>query len=123
MRNPIVVILIAAILCIASFLSGCGNNTALYGRKITESGVTSIGAILADPADFDGKVVKIEGDITEECPSGCWFRLKDESGIMYVNIHPSNLVIPQAQGRRAVVEGVVKKEGLKVSVIGSGVEV
>lgn len=115
-------VLIVAVLCPACFLSGCGSKTKLYGQPIVEKNITPIGDILANPAQFSGKTVKIQGKIAQECPSGCWFMLQDESGTLYVNIHPSNLVIPQAIGHQASVAGVVEKEGAKVSLIGNGVE-
>lgn len=103
--------------------AGCRTRPELYGQPLAEQQITPIGDLLAQPAKFEGKRVKIRGTITTECPAGCWFNLKDDTGTVYVNIHPSNLVIPQRQGHQATVEGVVKTENGRTSVIGSGVEV
>lgn len=123
MKRTVILTITIAFICAAWCMSGCAAKTTLYGQEIAEKNITRIGDILANPAKSEGKTVKIKGKITEECPSGCWFMLKDDSGTMYVNIHPKNFVIPQASGRMAAVEGVVKKEGPKVSIIGSGVEI
>jgi len=68
--------------------------------------------ILQDAASYDGKTVVIEGIIETECPSGCWFIVNDDSGSIYVDILPSNFVIPQKRGEEAKVYGkVVIKDG------------
>lgn len=102
-------------------IAGCSPKGQTYGQSVTESNVTGIGAILAKPDSFAGKTVRIEGEITEVCPSGCWFRIKDATGVMYVNLYPSAFVIPQVRGRRAAVQGTVKKEHTNISVVGTGV--
>ena len=64
--------------------------------------------ILQDAASYDGKTVVIE----TECPSGCWFIVNDDTGSIYVDILPSNFVIPQKRGEEAKVYGqVVIKDG------------
>lgn len=68
--------------------------------------------ILQDAASYDGKTVVIEGIIETECPSGCWFIVNDDTGSIYVDILPSNFVIPQKRGEEAKVYGeVVIKDG------------
>ncbi len=42
-----------------------------------------------------------------ECASGCWFILNDGSASLYVDILPSNFVIPQKSGSDAKVYGEV----------------
>ncbi len=95
-------------------IAGCGpvvvGGTSSDGSDENQpsvSAVTPIGDILNKPSDYDGKTVTIEGKITLECGSGCWFNLADESGIIYVDIAPNNLVIPQKVGSKAKVTGVV----------------
>ena len=123
MKNIIVATLIIMILFSTWFLSSCGTKTGVFGQPVTEAITTRIGDILAHPAQFTAKAVKIEGKITEECPAGGWFMLKDESGIIYVDLHASYFAIPQAVGSRAVAQGIVKKEGTQVSITGKGVQI
>ena len=71
-----------------------------------------IADILQNAAAYEGKMVVIEGMIETECPSGCWFIVNDDTGSVYVDILPSNFVIPQKRGEDAKVYGeVVVKDG------------
>lgn len=68
--------------------------------------------ILQNASAYEGKMVVIEGMIETECPSGCWFIVNDDTGSIYVDILPSNFVIPQKRGEDAKVYGeVVVKDG------------
>jgi len=71
-----------------------------------------IADILQNASAYEGKMVVIEGMIETECPSGCWFIVNDATGSIYVDILPSNFVIPQKRGEDAKVYGeVVVKDG------------
>lgn len=117
-----IVIAVFITLVFSLLLLGCGTKVGLYGQEITETNTTQIGDILARPDQFAGKIVKLEGKITEECPAGGWFMLKDKTGIIYVNLHPSYFAIPQAVGQKVVAQGIVKKEGSRIEIIGKGVQ-
>jgi len=121
-RIIIGIALVAAVLVSVCFLGGWGAKGRIFGQSLSEAALTPIGDILAHPEQFTGKTVKVEGKIMEECPAGGWFLLKDKSGIIYVNLHPSYFAIPQAIGRQVIAGGVVKKEYTQISVIGKGVE-
>ncbi|VVB64658.1 Uncharacterised protein [uncultured archaeon] len=56
---------------------------------------------------LDGKMVVVEGKIDEECGSGCWFIVNDDTARLYVNIRPNNFVIPQKRGSNVKVYGKV----------------
>lgn len=123
MKNISIIILIlaAAVLAIGSF-GGCSQREKLYGEKITEEKITSIGNILSSPDNFKDKSVKVQGRITDECPAGGWFYLKDDTGTIYVNLHPSYFAIPQVRGKEVAAQGRLRKEGTQVEIIGEGVE-
>lgn len=79
--------------------------------------------ILENSTLYDGKMVVIEGLIETECPSGCWFILNDNTGSIYVDILPSNFVIPQKRGDDAKVYGkVIIKDGDPM-IVGKMVEI
>lgn len=79
--------------------------------------------ILQNASAYEGKMVVIEGMIETECPSGCWFIVNDATGSIYVDILPSNFVIPQKRGEDAKVYGeVVVKDGDPM-IIGKMVEI
>jgi len=111
-------------------IAGCSNNSSgnssekseRYGVNITEKRVVNTKDILANPDEYLDQTVRLEGKITRECPSGCWFFLEDETGTIYVDINPSGLSIPPKVGKKVVVEGVPTKINNVVSIIGKGVE-
>ena len=103
-------------------VAGCGR-TEKFGKEIITSEVTKIGNITSKPDKYIDKIVKVEGEITGECPTGCWFYLKDDTGTIYVDIESSNLTIPQRTGSKAIVEGEVKSKEGRVEIIGKGVRI
>lgn len=105
------------------FVVGCAHKGGEFGQPLTETNATIIKNILSAPQQFKGKVVRVEGKIIEECPAGGWFILKDNTGTIYVNLHPSYFAIPQALNHSASAQGKVKVEDNQVSVIGEGVEI
>lgn len=123
MKTKIYISFFIALFLIGAIIVGCTVKKSVYGQHISETNVTSIGDILANPEQFNQKIVRIEGKIIKECPSGGWFMLKDNAGIIYVDLHPSYFAIPQAVGSKVVAEGRVKKDGQSVVVIGKGVEI
>ena len=103
-------------------LCGCAKKPGIYGSQLTQTKATPVAEILKQPNQFVGKVVRVEGKIVQECPAGGWFMLKDNTGVIFVNLHPTEIAIPQAVGSKIVAEGKVKKEDNQISVIGDGVE-
>ena len=75
-----------------------------------------------EPA-FDGKYVVIEGKIDSECGSGCWFIVDDGTAQLYVDILPSNFVIPQNRGSQVKVYGKVTTRDSDPLLIGKIVEI
>lgn len=72
--------------------------------------------------ELKGHNVVLEGKIVNECGSGCWFILDDGTGTIYVDLAPSNLVIPQKRGSFARVTGTVTQKGTSTYIIGTKVE-
>ena len=103
-------------------LYGCAKKQAVYGAQLSETKVTTAAEIFKQPAQFVGKSVRLEGKIVQECPAGGWFMLKDDTGVILVDLHPSEIAIPQAVGHSITAQGKVKKEYNQISVIGEGAE-
>jgi hypothetical protein len=99
-----------------------GSSIAAAPPALAAATTTRIGDILQDPRGFDGKTVIVEGKIASECPSGCWFTLKDGNAVIYIDLNPSNLVIPQRKGSNAKVTAKVVTEGSDVYLIGNKVD-
>lgn len=50
--------------------------TQSFGAGVTVAELTSIEKILAEPAAFKGKTVRVEGMVVDVCPKrGCWFEM------------------------------------------------
>ncbi len=100
------------------------NNTGASPAPPAAEGAKAarIGEILQDPRGWDGKKVVVEGRIASECPAGCWFTLKDGNAVIYIDLIPSNLVIPQRKGSYAKVTAKVIAEGSDVYLIGTKVD-
>ena len=107
-------------------ISGCtGNsndNSEKYGVDISEKEITVVKEILSNSNEYLNQTVRLEGKITRECSSGCWFFLEDDSGTIYVDINPSGLSIPPKVGKKVTVEGVPTNRNGRISIIGKGVE-
>jgi hypothetical protein len=103
-------------------VAGCAPKESVYGKPLSETKATTVAELFKNADTLAGKYVRLEGKIVQECPSGGWFVLKDDTGVILVDLHPSQIAIPQAVGRSAAAQGKVKKEYGQVSVVGEGVE-
>jgi hypothetical protein len=108
---------------------GCGAKTGgtaksnAYGKAIpADMAVTTAKEILANPQAWEGKDVLVAGKITSECPSGGWVWVQDSTAQVYVNMHPTNVFIPQAVGKTVRAMGKVVLESGQPSVVGYGLE-
>lgn len=102
---------------------GGGGGDSLYGEAMSGLSITKISDILARPGEYDGKAVALRGKIVQECPTGCWFNLEDQTGVIYVDIKPSGFAIPQYTGKEVTVEGTVTVRGQRVMILGKGVKI
>ncbi|MCX6008685.1 MAG: hypothetical protein NTW48_01345 [Chloroflexi bacterium] len=84
--------------------------------------IVKIDEVLGEPESYEGQAVVVEGKIVSECGAGCWFTLNDGTGTIYVDLAPSNLVIPQKRGAVAKVYGEVVVEKGDAYIIGNKVE-
>ena len=86
-------------------------NMEVFGEGTSIDETTQIADILADPASFVGKTVKIEGRIKDVCPmQGCWIEVETEDGqqAMIVKVNDGEIVFKQeSKGKHAVAEGEV----------------
>jgi len=118
----VLLIIILIILGISGCSSNSSENRERYGVDITKKEVVNTKDILSSPDKYLGQTLRLEGKIVRECPSGCWFFLKDETGTIYVDINPSGLSIPPKVGKKVVVEGVPESKNGRITINGKGVE-
>jgi hypothetical protein len=80
-----------------------------FGAEITEATSTPLSTIAADPAKFDGRIVRTEGTVTAVCKArGCWMDLGDEPATAHVRMAGHGFFVPKsAAGRRAIVQAKV----------------
>lgn len=79
--------------------------------------------IVQNEKAFDGKMVVIEGRIDDECGSGCWLIVNDDTASLYVTIRENNIVIPQKRGSQVKVYGEVTTINGDPAMIGKIVEI
>jgi len=115
------------ILVVAAVVVGCGGGAKAgaksnaYGKAIpADMAVTTAREIVNNPQAWEGKDVLVAGKITSECPSGGWVWVQDSTGQVYVNMHPTNVFIPQHVNRGVRAMGKVVLESGQPSVVGYG---
>jgi len=120
-KTTFILALISAV-SIWFIVAGCGRKAGIYGKPLTETKATAVAELFKNPDNFAGKTVRLEGKIVQECPAGGWFMLKDDTGVILVDLHPAQIAIPQAVNHYVTTQGKVKKEYSQISVVGEGVE-
>lgn len=101
MKKRILTVVSLAMLVAATVFSiGCTKGKT-YGNTIP-AGIkpTPIAAVLKDQQRYAKETVVIEGSITSICPAGGWFYLRDQTGEIYVNNHPTFIFIPPQDRRQ-----------------------
>jgi hypothetical protein len=101
--------LIAVVLLAAQFATA-GDTTSL-GQPLEGLEPTPIEVIVADPDAWEGKDVRISGEVTGVCAmQGCWMDLvSPENATLRVKVDDGVIVFPpEAVGQRAVAEGKVE---------------
>ena len=90
-------------------LAGCTSQSASgTGNPAGQAPVVKIADIIKNPAAYNGTTVVVQGRISGECGSGCWFMLDDGTGTLYVDLAPNNFVIPQISGTAVTVHGSIR---------------
>ena len=97
--------------------SGKVDGTA-YGAGVQLAASTPIDTILADPAAYNGKPVRVEGLITDVCPKrGCWMELAGTAPgqKLRFKVTDGQIVFPlDAKGKYALAEGVLAVRELSI---------
>ena len=83
-----------------------------FGAGVTLADATPAAKILANPDEFVGKRVRVDGEIQEVCKmAGCWFNMKADDGkTIKFKVQDGAMVFRQdGIGKRVVAEGVIRK--------------
>lgn len=71
-----------------------------------------------------GRPVTLEGRISSQCGSnGCWFVMQDDTGQIFINLAPNNMLLPPRMNKTAKVTGIVYPVQGELQVIAQGIEV
>jgi uncharacterized protein YdeI (BOF family) len=106
--------------CIAATVvlcGGCAAPTTKLGQEPSGMGVQTT-VRDARPS----QTVSLSGVMVEKCPtSGCWFRVRDETGIIRVDTRAAGFVVTNVPLQSQItVAGKVVKRGDEKSVLASG---
>jgi hypothetical protein len=88
-----------------------------FGSGVSLEDVTPLARVLGQPADFEGKTIRVEGVVTAVCAHmGCWMALAPVDGpagtTVMLKVDDGVVVFPvTAKGRRATAQGVVERIG------------
>ncbi|MHB8879610.1 MAG: DUF4920 domain-containing protein [Myxococcaceae bacterium] len=84
-----------------------------FGKKLSDAKAVKLSELLAKPADYVGKTVKVEGLITDVCEKrGCWIKLGGDKEFQTITFKVDDGVISfpmTVKGKRAEAEGVFTK--------------
>jgi hypothetical protein len=90
----------------------------VYGAGVQQPESVPIATLLADPQAYAGKPVRVEGTVTDVCPSrGCWFDMAgaEPGQKMRFKVRDGEMVFPMdAKGKYALAEGVVAVQALSL---------
>lgn len=99
---------VAVALCATVSLSAAVKK---YGKPLIETETTKISDIYANPDQFNGKRVRVQGPVVDVCSErGCWIAVgsDQESQAIRFKVDDGVIVFPMdAKGLTATVEGVV----------------
>jgi hypothetical protein len=107
--------LLAALLIVSMSVATRAAET--FGAAPTVPDATPIAQLLAKPADFQGKTVRVEGIVTGVCTMmGCWMALAPADApkgpAILIKVDDGVIVFPaSARGKRATAQGVVERVG------------
>lgn len=112
---------LAPILSLFVFAAGCHKPKDRVLGKPFETGLRTVLAVQA--GDTPPKVA-LSGVLVEKCPvAGCWFRLRDDTGIIKVDTKNANFVVVDVPLQtKLTVSGKVATEGGEVILDASGLK-
>ncbi|MFA6598609.1 MAG: DUF4920 domain-containing protein [Ignavibacteriaceae bacterium] len=107
MKKSLLIVFVFLLSFTVSYAGG-GNK---YGKELSLKEKTKISTILANPKDFIGKKVQVEGNVVGVCEKrGCWIELASDKPFqkIKVKVKDGEIVFPlEEKGKSAVVEGQV----------------
>lgn len=83
-----------------------------FGAPFTDAKKVKLADALANVDKFDGKTVKIEGEVKDVCQTkGCWLVVTDGKREMRVSFKDYSFFVPKdSAGKKVTLEGVIQKK-------------
>lgn len=104
-------------------LLGCGPAPTPTGQATSGDAVpVTVRQLIDHSEEYAGRPVSLTGKIVVECSQGCWFFLDDGTGMIYVDLKPAGLTIPQKVGARVTIRGKIQGSGGNLQILGEAVE-
>lgn len=92
---------------------GAADGGTVYGKPDDAATKVALADLLARPGDFDGKLVRVEGTVTDVCAKrGCWIKVGSDASPATVTfkVEDGVMVFPMsARGRSVVADGTARK--------------
>ncbi|MHB8797314.1 MAG: DUF4920 domain-containing protein [Thermoanaerobaculia bacterium] len=114
MKKTLLTTFAAALL--AALVSAPAAAATKYGKGLSEAAPVKLSELMAKPDAYVGKVVKVEGLITEVCAKrGCWINVAGDVEFQTIRIKVEDgvIVFPMTdKGKKVVAEGTFKKTEL-----------
>ena len=111
MKSPLRTALAAAVLALIAAAPALA--ATKYGKPLTAATAVKVSELMAKPDAYVGKVVKIEGLVTEVCPKrGCWINVAGDAEFQTIRIKVEDgvIVFPLTEkGKKVVAEGTFTK--------------
>ncbi len=103
-------LILSLVIFAAAAATATAAGTETYGEGVTLDDAVAIDTLVANPDDYVGKKVRVDGVITGVCQKrGCWMQVTDpESGNgVRIKVEDGVIVFPYtSMGREASAEGV-----------------
>ncbi len=107
MNRTLVTILAVLLVVPSSAVAGTS-----YGGGVTLEQVSPVSDVIARPAAYSGKTVKVKGLVVAVCTArGCWLDLAGDKPYEKIRVKVEDGAIvfpPSARGKQATVQGVVE---------------
>lgn len=118
MRPRVIFFFFLGILIALLTMAGGVQAADTFGAGVSLKEVTPIARVIARPADFEGKTVRVEGVVTEVCMAmGCWMALapadtpNGDTVLLQVDHHGAIVFPVSAKGHKATAQGVLQRVG------------
>ncbi len=110
------ILIFSSFLLFASNIAEANNNQ--YGAEYDEAIPLKSISYIFETADINGKIISLQGIVSAQCKSdGCWFKLKDNTGEVLVDLKPYDFRTPLGiEGKKVKLNGRVNMKDGKVKV-------